>query len=864
MFKSIYLQLFFLLLTGSVAAQGTESFSNTNASVGSAYTTINWTGDNGLAWAATSARNDEGQGGSLVTGMTGDYMIVRNTTGIIRCNAIGNGIGDISFKYAKAFGAAGNIPTFGLFINGTQYGSTTTASSNAAQTFTVTVALTGSFDLEIRQLTANDQGRLAVDDVQWTGNNSNPLCTEPSDQPTDLVFSATPNTITGNFTVAPNNPDAYLVVRSLNSSLSSNPIDGTTYTPGVNLGGGVVVAVTSANSFTDINLTAGIAYYYFIFSLKSEDCNGGPNYLTTTPLSDNATTAALAPCTTPAAATALNLTAANNFITGSFTASASANRYLVVISSSASLSATPANGTTYTVGQSFGGGSIVGYGTSTSFSASSLNNNSTYYVFVFAANAECTGQPFYNNTPIVNSATTTTNTTGVPVGYYTSAEGQTCQPLKTALKNISSAGYNSLSYTPGVWDAYQYTDIKPGGGNLIWDMYTDDNNPAVPETFNFVYGTNQCGNYNSEGDCYNREHSTPKSWFNDASPMYSDVHHLIPSDGYVNGIRGNLPYGEVINANYTSIDNQSKRGTGNNYGYTGSVFEPNNAFKGDIARIVLYMAARYEDQIIADNWAGNAEANVAMLGAGEAGLNVAQRRLQVYDSWYLQTMFKWHNQDPVSQKEIDRNNGVYYQSGQNNRNPFVDHPEYVFLIWQCTGLLPVNITDFTALKQSNAVLLKWFATYETNFKLFEIERSTDAVSFYKVGTVQGQNLANYSFEDKQLPNTGMVYYRLKMIDIDGVFTYSEVVPVRLNNNFSNALLYPNPTAGLLNIRFSTAISSNTQLVLTDVTGRTIMTTTVRKGALNMEVNLQPLPNGRYFIKINDDKKVIHQSVVIAK
>jgi hypothetical protein len=103
-----------------------------------------------------------------------------------------------------------------------------------------------------------------------------------------------------------------------------------------------------------------------------------------------------------------------------------------------------------------------------------------------------------------------------------------------------------------------------------------------------------------------------------------------------------------------------------------------------------------------------------------------------------------------------------------------------------------------------------------------------------------------------------------MIDIDGVFTYSEVVPVRLNNNFSNALLYPNPTAGLLNIRFSTAISSNTQLLLTDVTGRTIITTPVRKGALNMEVNLQPLPNGRYFIKINDDKNVIHQSVVIAK
>lgn len=111
---------------------------------------------------------------------------------------------------------------------------------------------------------------------------------------------------------------------------------------------------------------------------------------------------------------------------------------------------------------------------------------------------------------------------------------------KNGFKNITNTDVTQLSYTPGVWNAYQYTDIKPGTGNVIWDIYTDDNNPSVPETYSFIYGSqsnggNQCGNYSQEGDCYNREHTTPQSWFGSASPMYSDVQLLLPTDGYVNG-----------------------------------------------------------------------------------------------------------------------------------------------------------------------------------------------------------------------------------------------------------------------------------------------------------------------------------------
>ena len=690
-----------------------------------------------------------------------------------------------------------------------------------------------------------------------------PVCTEPTDQPANLILSSTPNTVTGSFTAPATAVDEYLVVRSTSATLSAPPVDGTVYTAGQALGGGTVVGIYSGTGFTDNGLTAATQYYYFVFALNSEDCSGGPNFLATNALTNSVTTQSLPACVTPAAPTVLNLSAANNFISGSFTGVAGTTRYLVVISTSAVLGTIPSDGNVYVPGQTLGTGTVVSFNSTSNFTATGLNTNTPYYIFIFSASVECSGQPVYNINPLTGSATTTNTSTGIPTGYYSTATGLSCQALKTALKDKISVA-NNIGYD-GLWTAYQFTDIKPGTTNTIWDIYTDDNDPLVPETYNFTYGTNQCGNYNSEGDCYNREHTTPKSWFNDAVPMHNDIFHVLPTDGWVNGARSNWPYGEVTNANFTSVDNQSKRGTGNNFGYTGTVFQPNAAFRGDVARISLYMATRYEDQIISQNWAGsNAEAGPAMLTAGEEGFDADRRRLQIYNTWYLKTMFKWLSEDPVSQKEIDRNNAVYYQSGQANRNPFVDHPEYAALIWECTGVLPVTITDFVAQKQNSAVLLRWYATMETNFSLYEIERSIDGSGYYKIGEVAGQNLANYSFKDNQLPNSSLIYYRLKMIDIDGTFSYSKILPVRLNNDFTNALVYPNPTTGPLGIKLTSAIKANTSLVVTDVTGRTVLQQQINKGVVSINLEVNKLPAGRYFIRINDQQNVIRQSFVIIK
>lgn len=249
----------------------------------------------------------------------------------------------------------------------------------------------------------------------------------------------------------------------------------------------------------------------------------------------------------------------------------------------------------------------------------------------------------------------------IPNGYYDDAQGLSGAPLKTALYQIIK-DHNQQSYS-SLWIHFETTDPKPNG--KVWDMYSDipDGNPP----YEFDFGDDQCGNYSGEGDCYNREHSFPKSWFDDAYPMYTDLFQIVPTDGYVNGQRSNWPFGETNNPNWTSL-NGSKRGSNSTSGYSGTIFEPIDAYKGDFARIYFYMATRYEN-IIA-GWENNSDNSDAALDGTS---------YPCYEEWYLNLLLDWHQDDPVSQKEIDRNNDIY--DIQNNRNPFVDHPEWVATVW---------------------------------------------------------------------------------------------------------------------------------------------------------------------------------------
>jgi endonuclease I len=721
----------------------------------------------------------------------------------------------------------------------------------------------------INPLTTNSS-RWTIDDVTIYPQVVLQPCIEPIDQPTNLILTATATSVSGTFTEipTPTSVQNYLVVRSLTTPLTQLPADATSYTAGQIIGGGngTVIGITSDGTFTDNTVVSSTQYHYFVFAIEDQSCTAGPNYNQLIPLTATVTTPALAACLTPSTPALLVLTSANTTISGSFTGSG-ASKYLVVISPNVGpLGANPTAGTVYTIGQVFGNGTIVSIGAGTTFVATGLTVSTPYYFYVFALNDACTGAPFYSATSLNGTSTTTNNATGIPAGYYNAAVGLTCQTLKTAVKNIITVGANDITYD-GLWNLYQFSDLRRNDANtanIIWDMYSDD--PTGTDPYTYTYGTDQCGTYSAEGACYNREHSTPQSWFNKLFPMKSDAHHVFPTDGTVNGKRSNFPYGEVTSATFTSL-NGSKLGTGNNFGYTATVFEPINTYKGDVARAGLYMITRYQDQIISQNWSSLGTGNTVFLSPTDEP-DVAKRKLQMYDAYYLKTLVKWHNQDPVSQKEIDRNNAIYYttigSAAQANRNPYVDHPEYVAAIFQCTGLLPVTLLDFTAQKNKETVVVKWYATYEAQFNKYEIERSTDGRMFNKIGEVVGRNLSNYDFIDIDLPRASVVYYRLKMIDQDGKFENSKVVAIKLNNNLSNALVFPNPTTDALNIKLYQVLQANSTLQVLDVTGRIVKQLTVNFNTVNINLDVKNLVAGRYFVKIVNDKQIINESFVIMK
>ena len=264
----------------------------------------------------------------------------------------------------------------------------------------------------------------------------------------------------------------------------------------------------------------------------------------------------------------------------------------------------------------------------------------------------------------------------IPAGYYDSATG-TGYTLKTQLHNIID-GHTSVSYTD-LWTCFQSTDVDryyENDGSPL-DMYSED--PVTVDPYNWSFVADQCGSYTGEGSCYNREHSFPKSWFNEGTPMYTDIFHLYLTDGYVNGHRSNYPFGETNSATWTSL-NGSKVGASSYPGYSGTVFEPLDEFKGDFARTYFYMATRYED--VLTSWSSD-----MLNGTSD----------QVYTDWALNMLIDWHNQDTVSQKEIDRNDTIYYNI-QHNRNPYIDHPEYVAIVWE--GAMPVPSINFVTTSQT--------------------------------------------------------------------------------------------------------------------------------------------------------------------
>ena len=243
--------------------------------------------------------------------------------------------------------------------------------------------------------------------------------------------------------------------------------------------------------------------------------------------------------------------------------------------------------------------------------------------------------------------------------YYRKADGLTGEELKTALSTII---YNRHELTyKSIWEAFRSTDLRPDG--TVWDIYSGIT------AYSPVGGGTA---FHAEGDCYNREHTFPASWFGRGTPpMQTDLHHIFPTDGYVNDRRGNLPYGETQGEKYRSAEGFSKVGRCTRKGYNGLVFEPNDEYKGDLARTYFYMVTCYESKL--PDWRRNGEQVNGVMQTLDGNTYPGLTK------WQLEMLMQWAADDPVSTKETTRNAAIYRLQG--NRNPFVDYPGLERYIW---------------------------------------------------------------------------------------------------------------------------------------------------------------------------------------
>ena len=304
-----------------------------------------------------------------------------------------------------------------------------------------------------------------------------------------------------------------------------------------------------------------------------------------------------------------------------------------------------------------------------------------------------------------------------------------------------------MSYD-GLWTAYQTTDVYPsdstGKAGKIWDMYSD-----CLFTPTGKGDGKQCGTYSGVCDCFNREHSLPKSWFKEKTPAYYDLGHIVPTDGKVNGMRSNNVFGECASGYATwgtgklgkakAVTTMNVKGSSTiTTTFTGTAFEPADKYKGDFARMYMYMVIRYKP--------GNSNSvDLAAAGEGRTMFNSDDTNYGLTD-YSIALLMKWHRQDPVSQKEIDRNNGM--ETTQGNRNPFIDYPCLAEYLWGNKAGQAVTLSElvgtFTGSWTSGDGCPCVGPTITSPTGTVNIGTTNTSNSIYKDVTVQGTNLENSS------------------------------------------------------------------------------------------------------------------------
>lgn len=377
--------------------------------------------------------------------------------------------------------------------------------------------------------------------------------------------------------------------------------------------------------------------------------------------------------------------------------------------------------------------------------------------------------------------------------YYTSStlDGKNGRELELALKAcIKDTSFTHVSYS-SLWNHYKTTDLAPQDSIPSW--YTGDKTDLVYDMYAWMKDFPkfyQDNNHEQTGGI-NREHCVPNSWWGGESGnpnAYTDLHHLVPSDGAANNAKANWPLGEYqngmtlawpketrTNSTYSpyrsdnaymladtqthSVDGLCYRNASHVWNtadtslYSGAekLFEPADEYKGDFARMYLYIVCAYEGEIIwrLDKNDTFFSKNYMFENVNENGFTYTHIK-----DWALKLLLRWHRQDPVSDKERARNNAV--ESIQHNRNPFIDYPELVEYIWGDRTGEQFYLTDAECTYSGEINLVANDGNYY--YATFSADRAVafKSADVFAVSVENGQ-MRLHEIESRKVPaNTGVL------------------------------------------------------------------------------------------------------------
>lgn len=385
------------------------------------------------------------------------------------------------------------------------------------------------------------------------------------------------------------------------------------------------IAATS-NDVVDVNFTPSSTVYHNATLTVETNDNVQPTFvIELVGLGDNL---APAPTAQPTNVNFVDLSTHGFKVTWS-AALPAPEKYLVLRQNTPIL-ATPIDGNTYAQGDYIGDAQVAYVGSDLNFEPAYIRGSHEYYFKVFSFNGYSGYENYLTTTPAEGFHTTPYSEEG---SYFFSIDWNNSamiNDLTNLVGNHTQIYYSD--YISTVINEFEHRDTT-NGQKVVTCSYSD---------FQYLYDEP------FTWDVMSREHVYAHSWFNtypaEQEVEYSDLHNLFPAQlNNVNTVRSNNPFGEVVNPTSTFMEGTLGQDVNGN-----TVYEPKEEIKGNVARAIFYMCVAYN-------------------GTGGAW---------TLPSFQEQQLLKtWHYQDPPDQYEITRND--YIQSVQNNRNPFVDHPEYV-------------------------------------------------------------------------------------------------------------------------------------------------------------------------------------------